>query len=225
VLYILSLLLSGSSMMPYGGGLNILLPSQMAIILLGASGGFPVFALGRWWTVISANWLHGSLLHIVFNMMWVRDLAPVVADVYGPGRMVIIYTAAGVCGFALSSVSMFLPRLPFLSGAGLTLGASAAVFGLLGALVYYGRRTGSSLVRGEAVRYAVILGVMGLIIPGVDNFAHAGGFFGGYLAGRLLDPMKPERIDHIFVAVICLAAAVLSILASVITGLPLMTRG
>ena len=209
---------------PYGGGLNILLPSLPAIILLGASGGAPVFIYGRWWTVISANWLHGSLLHIVFNMMWVRDLAPVVADVYGPGRMVIIYTAAGICGFLLSSFAIFLPRLPLLAVGGYSLGASAAVFGLLGALVYYGRRTGSSLIRGEAVRYAVILGVMGLIIPGVDNFAHAGGFFGGYLTGRLLDPLKPERVDHIVVAVICLAAVVLSIVASVITGLPLLVR-
>jgi rhomboid protease GluP len=224
-LYVLSLLLSGTGLVAYGGGLNVLMPSQTAIILLGASGGIPVFVLGRWWTVISANWLHGSLLHIVFNMMWVRDLAPVVADVYGPGRMVIIYTLAGVSGFLLSSVAVFLPRLPLLSGAGLTLGASAAVFGLLGALVYYGRRTGSSLVRGEALRYAVILGVMGLIIPGVDNFAHAGGFFGGYLSGRLLDPMKPERIDHIVIAVVCLVAVVLSIGASVLTGLPLLARG
>jgi rhomboid protease GluP len=216
-LYIISLLLSGNGLVVYGGGLNILMPSQIAIILLGASGGYPVFVLGRWWTVISANWLHGSLLHIVFNMMWVRDLAPVIAEMYGPGRMVIIYTVAGACGFLLSSFGVFLPRIPFLTGAGLTLGASAAVFGLLGALVYYGRRTGSSLVHGEALRYAIILGFMGFIIPGIDNLAHGGGFFGGYLAGRLLDPLKPERIDHILIAVVCLVAALLSIVASVVT--------
>ena len=66
------------------------------LYLLGACGGSPVFEFGRWWTVISAGWLHGSLLHIIFNMMWVRDLGPVVADMYGAGRMVIIYTVAGV---------------------------------------------------------------------------------------------------------------------------------
>ena len=76
-------------------------------------------------------------------------------------------------------------------------------------------------MRGEAIRYAVILGVMGLIMPGIDNFAHAGGFFGGYLISRFLDPLKPERIDHIVVALLCLAAVVLSIAASVITGLSL----
>jgi rhomboid protease GluP len=179
-----------------------------------------VFGYGRWWTVISAGWLHGSLLHIVFNMMWVRDLGPVVADVFGAGRMVIVYTVAGVCGFLLSSVAaVYLPPLPLLRGAQLTLGASASIFGLLGALVYYGRRTGSSLVRGQAVRYAVILGVFGLIMPGIDNFAHAGGFFGGYLAARQLDPLRPERIDHIAMAIACVAAVVLSIAASVLTAM------
>jgi membrane associated rhomboid family serine protease len=222
-LYVISLLLSGSSIgMGRGSLLNILAPSSPSIFLLGASGALPVFGYGRWWTILSAGWLHGSLLHIVFNMMWVRDLGPVVADVFGAGRMVIIYTVSGACGFLLSSTAaVYLPPLPLLRGAQLTLGASAAIFGLLGALVHYGRRTGSSLVRGQAVRYAVILGIFGLIMPGVDNFAHAGGFFGGYLTSRFLDPLKPERIDHILIAVICLAAVVLSIAASVITGLSL----
>jgi rhomboid protease GluP len=220
-LYIVSLLLSGQSIGVGGGSLlGILSPSSQSVFLLGASGSLPVFGYGRWWTVISAGWLHGSLLHIVFNMMWVRDLGPVVADVFGAGRMVIVYTVAGVCGFLLSSVAaVYLPPLPLLRGAQLTLGASASIFGLLGALVYYGRRTGSSLVRGQAVRYAVILGVFGLIMPGIDNFAHAGGFFGGYLAARQLDPLRPERIDHIAMAIACVAAVVLSIAASVLTAM------
>jgi len=224
-LYIISLIMSGGGIGVGRGMLNILSPSTEAVIILGASGGAPVFGLGRWWTVFSASWLHGSLLHIVFNMMWVRDLGPVVADVFGAGRMVMIYTLAGASGFLLSSAaSVFLPPLPFLRGASLTLGASASIFGLLGALVYYGRRTGSSLVRGQAVRYAVILGVMGLIMPGIDNFAHAGGFFGGYLVSRWLDPLRPERIDHIVLALACLAATILSIIASIVTGIQLLAR-
>ena len=212
-LYVVSLLLSGGDIGLGGGNLlSILSPSGQSIFLLGASGSIPVFGYGRWWTVLSAGWLHGSLLHIVFNMMWVRDLGPAVADVYGAGRMVIIYTVAGVCGFALSSAAgEYLPPLPLLRGAQLTLGASASIFGLLGALVYYGRRTGSQMVHGQALRYAVILFVFGLIMPSVDNFAHAGGFVGGYLASRLLDPLEPERIDHIGMALLCLAAVVISI--------------
>ncbi len=225
-LYAVSLLLSGREIGMVGAGLfSILAPNIQSMFLLGASGATPVFGFGRWWTVFSAGWLHGSLLHIVFNMMWVRDLGPAVADVYGAGRMVIIYTIAGACGFLLSSFAgAYVPALPLLRGAQFTLGASAAIFGLLGALVYYGRRTGSHLVRGQAVRYAVILGVMGLIMPGVDNFAHAGGFAGGYLAALMLDPLEPERIDHIVIALIGLAITAMSIIVSVVTGVRLFLR-
>jgi rhomboid protease GluP len=221
-IYLISLLLSGGGLRMGGGLFGFLAPSSEVAFLLGASGGGPVFVAGRWWTVFSASWLHGSLLHIVFNMMWVRDLGPVVADVYGAGRMVIIYTVAGACGFLLSSIAWrYFPPLPLLNGARLTLGASAAIFGLLGALVHYGRRTGSHLVRSEAIRYAVILGFFGLIMPGVDNFAHAGGFLGGYATAFLLDPLKPEKIDHIMIALVCLLVTVISIFLSVITGLRL----
>ena len=64
--------------------------------------------------------------------------------------------------------------------------------------------------------------MFGFIIPGIDNYAHAGGMLGGYLAGRWLDPLKPERIDHMVIAVVCLAAAVLAVIVSVIHGLPLV---
>ena len=65
---------------------------------------------GRWWTVLSASWLHGGVLHILFNMLWVRQLGPATAEIYGPGRMVIIYTVAGAVGFTLSSVAADITR-------------------------------------------------------------------------------------------------------------------
>jgi rhomboid protease GluP len=223
-LYVASLLLSGGSI-GMQGLFSLLSPSVPSLFLLGASGAVPVFVYGRWWTVISAAWLHGSLLHILFNMLWVRQLGPATAEVYGAGRMVIIYTVAGVCGFLLSSVAGrylgWFP-LPLLRGAQFTIGASASIFGLLGALVYYGRRSGSHLVRSQAVGYAAGLFFFGLVMPGVDNYAHAGGFAGGYLVARLLDPLRPERIDHILAALVCLALVLLSILASVLDGLGLL---
>ena len=79
VLYVLSLVASGSRMQLIGGGMSILAPSTSVLRLLGASGAFPVFYEGAWWTVLSASWLHANLLHIVFNMMWVRDLGPTTA--------------------------------------------------------------------------------------------------------------------------------------------------
>jgi len=181
-----------------------------------------VFGLGRWWTVLSAAWLHGGPLHILFNVLWIRQLAPETAQAYGPARMVIIYTAAGAVGFLLSSlVGAFLPFLPrFLGGAGFTVGASAPIFGLLGAIVHYGRRRGSSAVGREALGYAVVLGVFGFVMPGIDNWAHLGGFAGGYSVARWLDPWREERVDHVVAAFACLVGTALAIAASLLTGLP-----
>jgi rhomboid protease GluP len=224
VLYTATLLVSlllGESIMG-GSVFSILGPGSRSLFLFGASGALPVFVYNRWWTILSAGWLHGGALHILFNIMWIRQLGPAVADMYGAARMIIIYTIAGAAGFLLSSFAgAYLPPLPFLRGAQFTIGASAPIFGLLGALVHYGRRGGSSHVTSEAFRYAVILFVFGLIMPGggVDNFAHAGGFAGGYLAAMWLDPLKRERMDHFIGAAVCLAATALSIVASIVSAL------
>jgi len=208
-----------------GGALSLLSPSVRALFLFGASGAVPVFQYGRWWTVLSAAWLHGGLLHIAFNMMWVRQLAPATAEAYGPARMVIIYTVSSITGFFLSSLAGYylgaLP-IPFLRGAYFTVGASAPIFGLLGALVFYGRRGGSSLLGRQAVGYAVILFIFGLIVPGIDNYAHAGGFAGGYVSARFLDPLQPERGDHLLVALGCVVLTATSILISVVLGVPVL---
>ena len=55
------------------------------LFLLGASGALPVFRLDRWWTVLTAGWLHAGVLHILFNVLWIRQLGPAVADLYGAG--------------------------------------------------------------------------------------------------------------------------------------------
>jgi rhomboid protease GluP len=224
VLYTATLLVSlllGENILG-GSVFSILGPGSRSLFLFGASGALPVFVYNRWWTILSAGWLHGGALHILFNIMWIRQLGPAVADMYGAARMIIIYTIAGAAGFLLSSFAgAYLPPLPFLRGAQFTIGASAPIFGLLGALVHYGRRGGSSHVTSEAFRYAVILFVFGLVMPGggVDNFAHAGGFAGGYLAAMWLDPLKRERMDHFIGAAVCLAATALSIVASILSVL------
>jgi rhomboid protease GluP len=205
------------------GLLSFLSPSIESLFLFGASGAIPVFGFGRWWTALSAAWLHGGVLHILFNMMWVRDLAPATARLYGPGRAVIIYTVSAITGFAVSSLAgAFLPFLPrFLGGAGFTVGASAPIFGLVGALLYYGRRGGSSHIGQQAKSLAITMAIFGFIIPGIDNWAHGGGFAGGWLAARWLDPLKPERADHVLVALGCLVLSLLSVGFSVVYGLAL----
>jgi rhomboid protease GluP len=194
-----------------GGLFSIGTPSQESLLRFGASGAIPVFGLGRWWTLLSAGWLHGGLLHIGFNLYWIRFLAPETAELYGPSRMVIIYTISSITGFLASS----------LMGSPLTVGASAPILGLLGALVYYGRRTGSSVVGRTAWSYALFMIIFGFLMGGrTDNWAHLGGFVGGFLAGVVLDPRKPETGNHAAVAVVCLALTVASIVASLVIPVP-----
>lgn len=201
-----------------GGILNFLSPSIKALFVFGASGATPVFGYGRWWTVLTAGWLHAGLLHIFFNMLWIRQIAPATSEMYGPSRMVIIYTIAGIVGFLASTLAGAFIHIPLLGGAGFTVGASAPIFGLLAALVYYGRRTGSSAVGEQAKMWAVMIFIFGFIMPGVDNWAHLGGFAGGYVTSRFLDPLRPERLDHLIGALVCLGATGIAIAFSVVDG-------
>ena len=226
VMLLMTVIMGGNVM---GGGniLSILSPDPVVSFMFGASGAQPVFRFRRWWTPLSATWLHGGVLHILFNMMALRQLGPATADIYGAGRMVIVYTVAGVTGFLMSSIAGLLLGglpIPFLRGADFTLGASASIFGLVGALVYYGRRGGSSMIHREAMGYVTSLFIMGILLPGIDNYAHAGGFLGGYAAGIWLDPLKPERMDHFALAAACIVLSALAIIASILTALPLVFR-
>jgi rhomboid protease GluP len=230
-LYFASLIMSmarGSNVM--GGGLfSLLSPDYVALFAFGASGAEPVFVYGRWWTLLSASWLHGSALHILFNMMWVRELGPATGDLYGPSRMVIIYIVGGALGFLASTLAgAYLWWMPiyFLRGSpGITAGASASVFALLGALVCYGNKAGSSIVRGQALNFAIILGIFGLLPgSGIDNYAHAGGFAGGYLMALWMDPLKRERGDHMLMAVLLIAASAVAVLLSILPFILLARR-
>ena len=193
-------------------------PSGDALAIFGASGGRPLLLERRWWTVLSAGWLHAGLFHLAMNMFSLRQLAYAIADLFGPGRMVIIYTAGAIVGFTASSLaSWLLPAIPFLRGGFITVGASASIAGLIGAVLAYGHRSGSGVARSYAMQGVVMLLVIGVVFPNVDNWAHFGGFAGGYLAAKLLDPLKPERIDHIATAVVCLAASVLAVTYSFVS--------
>jgi rhomboid protease GluP len=192
-----------------------------ALFSLGASGLIPVFGYGRWWTVLSAGWLHAGLLHIFFNTMMIRQIGPGVADIYGASRIVIIYVAGSIVGFACSSIAgLFLLNLPIIGAGAFTVGSSAPIFGLLGALMYYSRQTNNTLVRTGVMSYILGAVMMGIVIPGIDNYAHAGGFLGGYLAGLWLNPSKPERVGHFFGAILCLCASAFAILGSLAMDLP-----
>jgi rhomboid protease GluP len=95
---------------------------------------------------------------------------------------------------------------------------------LIGALLYYGRRSGSSHIGQQAKSLTITMLIFGFVMPGVDNWAHLGGLAGGYLTGKLLDPLRPERGDHLVIALVCLMLSFGAIALSVAQGLPLLRQ-
>jgi len=195
--FILSLLLSSRRGF-FGGLFSALSPDQTSLMVLGATGTLPIDRLGRVWSLLSANYLHGGIFHILFNMMALRQIAPWVTNEYGPNRMFIIYTLGGICGFWVS----YLAGVPF------TIGASAAVCGLIGSLLYYGKSRGGTYgaaVYREVSGWVVGLVLFGLLMPGINNWGHGGGVLGGIVLGMLLgyQERRPERAVHHILALIC----------------------
>jgi rhomboid protease GluP len=220
-LWAATLLVSGSGIQT-DGILSALSPSTRVLAQFGASGAALVFIEHRWWTVLSAGWLHVGLLHVAMNMFWLWQMGPAIVELFGPSRTMIIYTVGGIAGFTLSSIAgAFFPSLPFLQTTGVTVGASAPVFGLIGALYHYGRK-GSSIIRQTAVSIIVQAVLFGLVFRGIDNYAHLGGFAGGYLMSAFLNPLTRERGNHAIVALICLAATVLAIVASLLAPMQVL---
>jgi rhomboid protease GluP len=176
VMYVLSLAIDPGALLKFRGMLDLFAPSGEALFRLGMTGGYAI-ALGQWWTLCTAVFLHGSVLHILFNMLIMRRYLPMVTDLFGNVRAFVIYMAAGIAGYVVSNA---------LGGVN-TIGASGAVFGLLGALVCYGRRTGQTHIAGQIWMSALMMFVMSFLMGGhVNNWAHAGGFGGGYLAAQLM---------------------------------------
>jgi len=206
--YVASLLLDPRAAMQMRGVFNFLSPSPKALDALGMTGAY-AWMHGRWWTLISAIYLHGSLLHLVFNLLWVRQLAPEVEELFGRSRLTVIFTMGGVVGFIASDL-MSVPS---------SVGASGAIFGLLGALVSYGRTRGGAFgvaIMRQYGHWALILFILGFLMPGVNNLAHAGGFVGGYLAGALLGSRerRPERpADDLAAAVVIVLTVASFVLA------------
>lgn len=205
-LYVVSLLIDPLAIFRPRGFFDILAPSTKALDEMGMTGAYAV-SQGRWWTVITAIYLHGSLLHILFNMLWLRQLGVMVDNLFGSARTFLIFTVSGVLGFILSNTM----------GIMITIGASGSIFGLLGALVFYGRSRGGhfgTAIYRQVGSWAIVLFLLGFMMPAVNNFAHAGGFIGGYLSAMILgySEMKRENATHVLLALIALALTVVAFL-------------
>jgi rhomboid protease GluP len=133
-----------------------------------------------WYRLVTATFLHANLLHIAFNLWSLVSLGPVLEREYGWARFTLVYMAAGVSGWLAC----------WLWGQ-TALGASGAIFGLLGAGWALGRRAGGTWgadVRGVFLRWAVSGVLYSLLMSGVSIPAHVGGLLGGAALGYLLAP-------------------------------------
>lgn len=182
-------------------------PSHGALVLLGGSGTLPIDRYHDWSSLFTANWLHGSLLHILFNMMAVRTVAPLVIHEFGMSRMFSIYTLSGVAGFYLS----------YLGQVSLTIGASSGLCGLIGALLYFGKSRGGDWggrVFEQTKAWIISLVLFGFLVPNINNWGHGGGFLAGMALGWLMGYQEQRKIsipDHILSsALVFITAAILS---------------
>ncbi len=212
-MYIISLLFNPGLMNFSLNPLSMLAPGDRSLLLLGATGTIPIDRLHRWWSLIAANYLHGGILHIFFNMAALKQIAPLINREYGPYRMFAIYTMGGIAGFAAS----------YIAGVSLTIGASAAVCALIGAALYYGKSRGGlygQTIYRQIGGWAIGLFVFGFLVPGINNWGHGGGIIGGVVLGFFLgyNEKSKESFYHKIFAGICMAATLGTLGWAVISG-------
>jgi len=170
-----------------GGLFNIGGISGEVLQRAGASLPWPVNRMEPW-RLVTAVFLHAGLLHIGFNMWVLMDIGPQIEELYGSARYLFMYVVAGVGGYVLSSLF-----------GNFSVGGSGAIVGLIGVLlaVTTGRRSaGMQMVRKGIIRWLIYLAVWGLIVRGIDNYAHFGGLATGFVLGKIMidqPPLAPEE--------------------------------
>jgi rhomboid protease GluP len=219
-LYVLSLLLTIRGTGFSANPLALLSPDTGSLVLLGAAGTIPINQFHAWWSLLSANYLHGGILHILFNMLALRQLGPLVIEEYGAYRMFTIYTVGGVCGFLVS----------YLAGVQLTIGASAAICSLIGAVLYFGKSRGGAygqIIFRQVGGWAIGIFLFGLLVPGIDNWGHGGGMLGGVILGFLLgyQERSREKLPHKLIAGLCMIATAAVLGWVIVSGIYLRIAG
>ena len=139
---------------------------------------------GQWWRLLTGAFLHGSFLHIAFNMYVLFALGPSLERILGHSRYLVLYVMAaiggGVASYAFSDIRT------------VSVGASGAIFGLMAALVVAGKR-----LRYDVTQVLILLGinvVIGFFSAGTDWRAHLGGMVvGGLVAGIMVAPIRRHR--------------------------------
>lgn len=158
-----------------------------------------VFLRGEYWRLLTAVFLHANIPHILFNAAALYNLGAEVESVYGWARTLLLFLGAGVAGSTASVLFNDFYRVG--------IGASGAVFGLIGVVGVFGYRRGGSYGRAVmqvAMRWAVYSLVFGFVI-GADNAAHVGGLLGGAVLALAVPPER-GRVSRAWDAAGSLAA-------------------
>jgi rhomboid protease GluP len=180
-----------------------------SLIRLGSNFG-PYTADGDWWRLLTSMFLHLGLIHLTFNMWALASFGPMVERLYGSVSYLVIYVVAGLAG-ALASIS-WRPDVN-------SVGASGAIFGILGALIAAQMRNAGTIpgsvlkpLRNSSIIYIGCALFAGLASRGVDNAAHIGGIAAGFLAGLALSrPVTGRNLEASDVIRRCTLAVPLSI--------------
>lgn len=210
----------------FAGLLSMLSPSSAALYTFGMTGG-EAWSRGHWWTMSTATFLHGGLVHLGFNMLWLRYLGPTVMREMGPSRFLVVFMLTGILGALVSNLYCvyFLGHVPWPS-----IGASGGVFGLMGVLLAFGRRRGGAWGRelqGRMALWGLIAGGIGFVMPGVNNAAHIGGFVAGIAIGYLMPRFEgqKESAKVQLVAVGLIAVTLVGVILSIALMYPVQFMG
>lgn len=164
----------------------------------------PLILEGEWWRFITPVFLHIGLLHLLMNSVAVYYIGSEVEKIYGSVRFFLIYLVAGFTGVVASFV--------FSDGV-VSAGASGAIFGCFGALLYFGVVNPKLFVRTMGTNIIVLILinlVLGFTISGIDNAGHIGGLVGGFLATAAVGvPKKMKPMYNVIAAVILVIGSIL----------------
>lgn len=171
-------------------GVHFWSPGSQELLAWGANNAYKIQD-GQWWRLASSMFIHGGLLHLGFNMYALWNIGRLVERLLGSVGLLVLYFVSGLVGSLASN--MWMPGV-------VSVGASGAVFGVLGSIVGLLMRTRGTVPRAIANRLRVMalifIGVniyLGLSWAGIDNAAHVGGLVTGFLCGVLLGhPITPE---------------------------------
>ncbi|HQK81621.1 MAG TPA: rhomboid family intramembrane serine protease [Thermotogota bacterium] len=180
-MFAMSAVFSGGSFLKSlwsGGDLQTLLKS-------GASFGAYV-QQGQVYRLVSSLFLHAGLIHLIFNSYALYMFGTIVESIFGSRRFIVVYLASGFVGALLTQ--LFYPGV-------VSVGASGAIFGLIGQLFSLGLRKDTprrlTPVTGTALLPMIIINLLlGFTVPGINNMAHIGGFATGFLFGLFLAPFR-----------------------------------